>query len=114
MSVTVNDAKTGEAFEVMVRDRERALDVYHHPFAYAAQCRGGDQMSVIRRTSRRPHNHQADPAQSVALVLRLLGSLAVGRAEGKSSGAAVRGLAPGCVSKRGVMLRRIDKVNVEG
>ena len=34
--VTVDDAKTGCAFELEVRDGERALDVFHHPFAYAA------------------------------------------------------------------------------
>lgn len=35
VSVAVNDAKTGEAFEVMVPDGERALDVFHHPYVYA-------------------------------------------------------------------------------
>ena len=35
-SVAVSDAKTGQAFSVIVRERERALDVFHHPFAYAA------------------------------------------------------------------------------
>jgi hypothetical protein len=34
--VTVADEKTGEQFRIEVRDRERALDVFHHPFAYAA------------------------------------------------------------------------------
>ena len=33
--VSVFDAKTGEAFDVPVRDSDRALDVFHHPFAYA-------------------------------------------------------------------------------
>jgi hypothetical protein len=37
--VAVFDAKSGEAFEIPVRDRERALDVFHHPFAYAAHYR---------------------------------------------------------------------------
>jgi hypothetical protein len=36
VSVAVNDAKNGEAFELEVRDGHRALDVYHHPYAYAA------------------------------------------------------------------------------
>jgi hypothetical protein len=35
-SVTVEDTKTGDAFEVPIDDRERALDVFHHPYAYAA------------------------------------------------------------------------------
>ena len=34
--VAVNDSKTGDAFSVEVRDGERALDVFHHPYAYAA------------------------------------------------------------------------------
>jgi hypothetical protein len=34
--VAVTDTKSGEAFSVPVRDGERALDVFHHPFAYAA------------------------------------------------------------------------------
>ena len=38
--------KTGEAFEPVLRDEERALDVYHHPFAYAAQRRDGNETSA--------------------------------------------------------------------
>jgi hypothetical protein len=34
--VVVADEKTGERFSVEVRDDERALDVFRHPFAYAA------------------------------------------------------------------------------
>ena len=34
-SVEIHDAKTREAFELRVRDGDRALDVFHHPFAYA-------------------------------------------------------------------------------
>ena len=34
--VAVTDTKSGETFSVPVRDGERALDVFHHPFAYAA------------------------------------------------------------------------------
>ena len=34
-SVVVNDLKTGEMFEVRVRDGDRAADVFHHPYAYA-------------------------------------------------------------------------------
>ena len=34
--VAVADARTGEAFSIEVREGERALDVFHHPFAYAA------------------------------------------------------------------------------
>jgi hypothetical protein len=34
--VAVADEKTGERFNIEVRDDERALDVFRHPFAYAA------------------------------------------------------------------------------
>ena len=34
--VAVADTRTGEAFTVDVHDGERAMDVFHHPFAYAA------------------------------------------------------------------------------
>jgi hypothetical protein len=33
--VSVYDSKTSEGFAVEVRDRSRALDVFHHPYAYA-------------------------------------------------------------------------------
>jgi hypothetical protein len=34
--VTVADEKSGESFRIEVRDGERPLDVFHHPYAYAA------------------------------------------------------------------------------
>ena len=34
--VAVLDTKAGDAFRVEVRDGERPLDVFHHPYAYAA------------------------------------------------------------------------------
>jgi len=36
LTVSLADARTGEGFEVPVGPGERALDVFHHPFAYAA------------------------------------------------------------------------------
>lgn len=36
VTVAVIDTRTGEAFSLEVRDGERPLDVFHHPFAYAA------------------------------------------------------------------------------
>ena len=36
VTVALHDAKSGEGFEVEVGPNERALDVFHHPFAYAA------------------------------------------------------------------------------
>jgi hypothetical protein len=34
--VSVLDNKTGDSFALQVRDDERPLDVFHHPYAYAA------------------------------------------------------------------------------
>ena len=36
VSVTVDDIKTGESFVLPVQDGERPLDVFRHPYAYAA------------------------------------------------------------------------------
>jgi hypothetical protein len=33
--VAVSDTKTDETFTVEVREGERAMDIFHHPFAYA-------------------------------------------------------------------------------
>jgi hypothetical protein len=36
VTVSLHDGKTGDGFEIEVGPGERALDVFHHPFAYAA------------------------------------------------------------------------------
>jgi len=36
LSVAVNDTKCGETFELEIHHGDRALDVFHHPYAYAA------------------------------------------------------------------------------
>ncbi len=36
VSVAVADTRTGESFELTIRDGENALEVFHHPYAYAA------------------------------------------------------------------------------
>ena len=36
VTVTAFDERAGELLEVAVRDYERALDVFQHPYAYAA------------------------------------------------------------------------------
>jgi hypothetical protein len=36
VSVVVNDTKTGQRFELPIHGDEQALDVFHHPYAYAA------------------------------------------------------------------------------
>ena len=48
--VAVSDAKTGDRFTVEVRKGERALDVFHHPYAYAA-WRGIDVRSDTREVT---------------------------------------------------------------
>jgi hypothetical protein len=37
--VAVADARTGESFSVEVQEDQRAMDVFHHPYAYAASDR---------------------------------------------------------------------------
>ena len=37
VTVEVTDTRTGEAFELLVGEGERALEVFHHPYAYAAR-----------------------------------------------------------------------------
>ena len=37
--VSVLDTSTGETFRLEVRNGERPLDVFHHPYAYAAHRR---------------------------------------------------------------------------
>jgi hypothetical protein len=39
ITVAVNDSKTGQRFELEIPHRHRALDVFHHPYAYAAETR---------------------------------------------------------------------------
>lgn len=46
VSVAVSDRRTGDAFRVDVGPRDRALDVFHHPYAYAA-WRGVHTASAI-------------------------------------------------------------------
>ncbi len=48
--VAVADRKDGEEFFVEVRDHARALDVFHHPFAYAAH--DGLRANTTRATAR--------------------------------------------------------------
>jgi hypothetical protein len=38
-NVAVLDTKTGETFEVAVGERDNALDVFNHPYAYATRRR---------------------------------------------------------------------------
>lgn len=46
VAVRVADAKTGDAFAVEVGERDSALDVFHHPYAYAAS-RGIGTRSLV-------------------------------------------------------------------
>ena len=36
LSVLVSDGKIGETFELVLEDDDSPLDVFHHPYAYAA------------------------------------------------------------------------------
>jgi len=49
--VAVNDTKSGEAFELPVRHGERALNVFHHPYAYAAAPHEGTSKSPATDSS---------------------------------------------------------------
>lgn len=40
-AVSVEDSSTGDRFELVVEDRSNALDIFYHPYAYAA-LRGVD------------------------------------------------------------------------
>jgi hypothetical protein len=48
--VAVAEDRTGARFTIDVRDGDRALDVFHHPYAYAAQ-RGIDTRSVTANST---------------------------------------------------------------
>ena len=48
LAVTVEDASTGDYFELVVADNERPLDVFYHPFAYARAR--GIELIADRRT----------------------------------------------------------------
>jgi hypothetical protein len=45
--VAVINERTGERFRIELRDGERALDVFHHPYAHAS-WRGIDTRSESR------------------------------------------------------------------
>lgn len=47
VAVAVNDTRNGEAFCVEVREGERALEVFRHPYAYAAH-HGVDTSAHLR------------------------------------------------------------------
>jgi hypothetical protein len=52
VSVAVHDTKTGELFDLPVPAGARALDVFHHPYAYTAQRQhraGGPIRSAAQR-----------------------------------------------------------------
>jgi hypothetical protein len=39
--VAVSDSRTGDEFTLEVADPARALDVFHHPYAYRGETRAG-------------------------------------------------------------------------
>jgi hypothetical protein len=46
VSVMVSDSKTGESFELEVRDGDRPLDLFQHPYAYYAEIRDGEHLAA--------------------------------------------------------------------
>ena len=54
VSVAVYDTKTSEAFEVEVSNGQRVLDVFHHPYAYAAEPGGITHEETPAAATRRP------------------------------------------------------------
>jgi hypothetical protein len=46
VSVAVDDTANDESFELILGEHERALDVFHHPFAHAAAR--GLELSTLR------------------------------------------------------------------
>ena len=51
VSVAVNDTKTSETFELEVRHGDRALDVFHRPYAYAPETRDSNDSQRKTLTS---------------------------------------------------------------
>lgn len=47
VSVVVSDARIGETFELVLDERDNAMDVFHHPYAYAAHR--GLEFGVVTR-----------------------------------------------------------------
>jgi len=47
LSVVVEDSRTDERFELVLDYDDRAMDVFHHPFAYAA--RRGLEFGLVSR-----------------------------------------------------------------
>jgi hypothetical protein len=48
--VVVDDRKGGEAFEIVVKPGERPMDVFTHPFAYAATRRASEPPTLAETT----------------------------------------------------------------
>ena len=65
VSVTVTDTRSRESFRLDVPDGERALDVFYHPFAYAAHERVerdfGDGLGVASGARQRGNRSGARP-----------------------------------------------------
>ena len=50
LHVTVFDRGTGDSFRLTVRDDEQPLDVFNHPYAYAARHRAHPLRSAVKTT----------------------------------------------------------------
>jgi hypothetical protein len=49
LRLAVLDTRTGDSFYVKVRDDERPVDVFHHPYAYAAHHDIDSRPGSLRR-----------------------------------------------------------------
>jgi hypothetical protein len=65
VSVAVMDTRSRESFRIDVPDGKRPLDVFHHPFAYAAHQRVdrdlGDRLEKASAASKRENKYGARP-----------------------------------------------------
>ena len=128
VSITVEDTKTGEAFELAVRDGERALDVYRHPTLTPLNATTVTGRCPHSRTLGRRHETRPPPrrgSRPISARIRGKGSATSPTLPGGGAQAAppagtpdpglpVAPLGPRRVSKCAVTLRRIGKVNKEG
>jgi hypothetical protein len=56
--VSVNDARQGESFLIPVAVGERAMDVFHHPFAYAGHHGITPDVAVAQVSAVTPPCHE--------------------------------------------------------
>ena len=63
VTVTVTDSKAGDRFELVLGEGDDAMDVFHHPYAYAAQ-RGLEIIPLWERKVATSSEDHSSPAAS--------------------------------------------------